>query len=264
MDDGVTMGPKKSNVGKYIAVGCLGVVFIVLIALVIGGVFVANNWKTWAADTTTTIAAEVIKDSQLSGEDKRALIGRVEMIGEEFKNETISWEEMQTVFEALVESPILTVAVVNELHSDYFEISELSDEEKARAERINDRLTRGLYEERIQLNELQPVLAPISKEGSGNIEVTTSEDGTTTGLNLNLKPPNEVTADELRAFMTNAESLLEQKAIPDEPFDIDIIEEFDKAIEAAIGRRIVPDESFGDAPAPSEEAPEPAGTGAGG
>ena len=66
--------------------------------------------------------------------------------------------------------------------------------------------------------------------------------------------------DELRAYMTNARELLEFKAVPDEPFEIDIIEEFDKVIEEAIGRRIVP------APLPpaDEQTPAPVSTDDGG
>lgn len=231
---------KKSGAGKYIAVGCLSVVIVVLIGLAAGGLYVASNWKTWAADGTTAIMTGVIRDTELSADDKRALIARVDLIGEEFKNEAISWEELEGVIQTLVESPILTVAILDGLHMAYFDLSTLTDEEKQQAERITDRLARGLYEERIQMEELEPVLDPISESGAASITITRNGEGTTTGMQLNLKNPEDVTEDELRAFMAAAESLLEQKAIEDEPFDVDVVEEFDKAVEAALGRRIAP------------------------
>ena len=242
MNDELDIQERKPGAGKYIAVGCLAVLIVGLIALVIGGVYVANNWKTWASDVTTELMANGIRDTELSLEDQRALIARVELVGEEFKAGALTLEEMQLSGRTLLESPLLTVGVVEGMAKAYIEPSELTDEEKTKAKRLTDRLGRGIYDKRITYEELDGALKPLSKAGK-TIRITSDSEGRTTSVQIDMKPPEQVTADELRQFMANAESLLEQKAIPDEPFEIDVVDEFDKAIEAAVGRRIVPDEA---------------------
>ncbi len=241
MDDGMPMDERKSGgAGKYIAIGCLSVVFIAIVGMVITGVWVANNWKTWASDATTTIMANGIRDTELPLEDQRALIARVELVGEEFKSGALTLDEVQLIGETLLESPLLTLGVVEGMSKVYIEPSALTEEEKATAKRLTDRLGRGMYDKRIAPEELEGVLKPLSNEEQ-TVQIRRNDEGRVVSFQLDLKPPEQVTADELRAFMAEAESLLEQKAIPDEPFEVDIIEEFDRAIEAAVGRRIVPE-----------------------
>ncbi|MEO1535507.1 MAG: hypothetical protein AAFS11_08100 [Planctomycetota bacterium] len=262
MDDGIPVEQKSGGAGKYIAVGCLAMVFVVLIALVIGGVFVANNWKSWAAPAITEIMANGIRDTDLTNEQKRELIARVEAMAGEFEAGTLTFEDLQKIGEALETSPLIAVGIVEAMNAVYIRPSDLPDEEKTEAVRLNQRLARGIFEDRITPEELEPVLQPLSS-GDG-VQITSSDgsDGSTASFRINdLKDPEQITVEELREYMGNARSLLEMKAIADEPFEIDVIEEFDKVIEAAIGRRIVPAE-IGDESA--EETPEPASTGTGG
>ena len=238
--DDLGFEPRKGGTGRYILIGCLTFVIIGLVGLGVGGWFVASNWKTWAADATTSLMATGIRDTQLTNEQKRELIARIEGMGEEFKADRLTLEDLQKIGQTLQESPVLPVAVVQGMNAAYIGPSGLSDEDKQRAYRINDRIARGVFEERIELEELEPVLEPLSKEGDANVRITTNDEGATTGFRMDLKQPEQVTTEELLEYMANAESLLEQKGIPDEPFEVDVIEEFDRVIEDALGRRITP------------------------
>lgn len=244
MDDGMPMEPRKSGgAGKYIAVGCLSVVFLGLLGLLFGGMYVANNWKSWAAPAVTEIMANGIRDTDLTSEQKRELIARVEAMGTEFEAGTLTFEDLTKIGETLETSPLIAVGVVEALNAVYIKPSDLTDDEKAEAMLLNQRLARGMFEDRITPEELEPVLAPLSDVGSVDVTRTTSDESFAPSFEIkNLKDPEQITADELRAYMAEARSLLEMKAIPDEPFEIDIIEEIDKVIEEAIGRRIVPAE----------------------
>jgi hypothetical protein len=244
MDDGIPMEPKKSGgAGKYIAVGCLSMVFLVLIGLLVGGMYVANNWKSWAAPAVTEIMANGIRDTDLTNDQKRELIARVETMGSEFEAGTLTFEDLTKIGEALETSPLIAVGIVEAMNAVYIKPSDLTDVEKTDAIRLNQRLARGIFEDRITPEELEPILAPLSESGNVRVSRTESDEGMAASFRINdLKDPEQITAEELRAYMVEARSLLEMKAIPDEPFEVDIIEEFDKVIESAIGRRIVPAE----------------------
>lgn len=259
MDDGMPMDQKKAGgAGKYIAVGCLAVLILGLVGLGIGGVYVANNWKSWAAPQITKIMAAGIRDTDLTNEQKRELIARVEVMAQEFESGLLTFEDLSKIGETLETSPLLAVGIVEAMNMAYIRRSDLTDEEKADAVRLNQRLARGIFEDRITAKELEPVLKPLSNAGSVEVTSTPSDEATTGTFRIdNLKDPEQITADELRAYMANARSLLEQKAIPDEPFTVDIIEEFDKAIESAIGRRIVPEpRTEAEDETPASESPD--------
>ncbi|MEL6798048.1 MAG: hypothetical protein AAFO89_14660, partial [Planctomycetota bacterium] len=186
----------------------------------------------------------------------------VDAMGDEFEAGTLTIEDLTKIGETLETSPLIPIGIVEAMNAVYIKPSDLTDDEKTEAMRLNQRLARGMFEERITPEELEPVLAPISTGGGAKVTSRESGEGTVGTFRINdLKDPEQITADELRKYMANARSLLEMKAIVDEPFEVDVIEEFDKAIEAAIGRRIVPT-AIGDES--TEETPEPASTGAGG
>lgn len=241
MSDSTDFRPRGTGrTKKILLVGCLSLLILAILLVAVGAVVIRANWRDWTATGISSIMADGIRDTPLSNEDKAALIARVDLITEEFRNEALSLEDLERIGQAFVESPILPVAVVEGVQSAYIRPSALTDEEKASARRLNERLARGLFEKRITPEELEPVLRPLSPDDGPVVRVDESG-GFSSGVRLRIKPPEQVTADELRAFMANAESLLTQKAIPDEPFEIDFVEEFDRAVEAAIGRRIAPE-----------------------
>lgn len=267
MNDEFQIDPDKSKAGKYIAVGCLSIVIFVVLGGVLGYFAIRSNWpaieaklKAMASDGVTEIMANGIRDTDLTDEDKAALIARIELMGEEFKAERLTFDDIEAIGKVLAESPVLPVGMVAGMNKAYIDSSDLTDDEKSAARRLNDRLARGLYDRRIKPEELQPVLDPISEPGKKSMQIERDSDGNPTGLDINLRPPEMVSADDLRAYMAQAESLLEQKAIADEPFEIDLIEEFDKAVESAIGRRLVPDEEAGENQNATDSATE-AGSG---
>ncbi|MEL6497254.1 MAG: hypothetical protein AAF937_08330 [Planctomycetota bacterium] len=269
MADEIIPAKRNGGPGKIIAVGCLTVVFIVIILGVIGGVAISTNWpaieaklREWGSSGVTEIMANGIRDTDLTNEQKRELIARVDAMGDEFKAGTLTIDDLKKIGETLETSPLIPIGIVEAMNAVYIKPSDLTDEEKAEAMRLNQRLARGMFEERITPEELEPVLEPISTGGGASVTSRESGDGEIGTFRINdLKDPEKITADELRQYMANARSLLEQKAIADEPFEIDVVEEFDKVIEEAIGRRIVPAQVSDES---GEEAPEPASTGAGG
>ncbi|MEL6797765.1 MAG: hypothetical protein AAFO89_13210, partial [Planctomycetota bacterium] len=81
MSDDILTVKRKAGPGKIIAVGCLTIVFIVIIGGVIGGVAIYSNWpaieqrlKAMASSGVTEIMANGIRDTELTNEQKRELI----------------------------------------------------------------------------------------------------------------------------------------------------------------------------------------------
>lgn len=237
MNDTLDLEKRPASPLKYLLIGCVGVLVVALVLSVIGGLYVANNWRGWASTAVTAAMTEGINDSELTNEDKAALIARVQTVGDEFEAERLTLEDMQAIGEKLLASPIIPVAAVDGIQRTYIAPSGLTDDEKARARRLNQRLAKGLFDKRITGEDINEVIQPLAKEDNGSaVRITTNGEGTITNFQLSIKDPAQTTDEDLRAFMANAESLLEQKAIADEPFEVDFVAEFDRAIEQAIGR----------------------------
>ncbi|MEO1584684.1 MAG: hypothetical protein AAFR96_08950 [Planctomycetota bacterium] len=241
----------KSGRGKFIAVGCLSVVLVVLFSLAVGTAVVISNWpaiearlKAFASGEVTELMANGIRDTDLTPEQKEQLVARIEVMGDEFEEGTLTLDDLTKIGEMLETSPLLAVGIVSAMNKVYIEPSELTREEQSAAMRLNDRLARGIFEKRIDPSELEPVLEPLSNPDGVQVSSSSGSEGRVGSFRINdLKDPDTITAGELRQYMANAASLLEQKSIADEPFEIDVVEEFDKLIESAIGRRIVPADS---------------------
>ena len=55
-----------------------------------------------------------------------------------------------------------------------------------------------------------------------------------------MRTPQQVTSEDLLKVIENAEKLAEEKALPPEPLNVDIVQEFDRIVEETLGRKIVP------------------------
>lgn len=245
----MSMGILRSNkAGQLqregnILVGCLVVLGVVLLAAVIGGVWVYNNWRTFAADAGSEAIVAVIEDSQLAQDQKDAIIARVDTLAEDFKTGLIDFEDLANVAVELAESPLLPLGAVTLAQHKYVQPSNLTDEEKAAAELALGRYARGIFEETIDMDDINKVLAPISDQDfEGNLE---------------LKKPENVTEDELREFIALAKASADEAQIPEEAFELDIAAEVNKAIDQALGIAPQITEAAPGDDAPTEE-PEPA------
>ncbi len=67
-------------------------------------------------------------------------------------------------------------------------------------------------------------------------------------LNLELKMPEDVTPEELQAFLANCKSQADDAGVAPERYEIDMAAEFSAAIDRALGRApALPDPDAGDA-----------------
>ena len=101
----------------------------------------------------------------------------------------------------------------------YINPSDLSDEEKADALLTLQRFARGVFEKSIPQKALDEITAPIKVGPVGQQELKET-----------------ITTDELKALIEAARARADEAGVPNEPFEVNIADEIDKAIDAALGK----------------------------
>lgn len=212
--------PPKSNTLRNVFLGC-GCLMVLMFVSVVGVVwYIAANAKGIAADVAGSFMVQAIKDSKLPQDQKDRLTNRITQLKDDVKSDKITLEQLGKIAESLGKSPLIPAGTVYFIDEQYLKKSGLDDEEKERGKRSVQRVTRGMISKRISEAELQTVLAAISEPDPSHAGKTKLKD--------------KVTDEELREFIDRAEALADEKDIEDEPFEINIADEFDKAIDEAL------------------------------
>ncbi len=206
--------PSSSGCGK----GCLIVTLICLAILVIGGTYLALNYRSLAARGAAYLVKKTIEASELPADQKQALISRVDRLRDDFLAGKVSDEQLKRILEEIVEGPLLPVGVVLFIEQQHVAPSGLSDQEKQDARLTLQRLARGVIEKKIPYANLDPLFAAISTtDGKGHRELK-----------------KKLTDTELRDFLTLARHEIEAAKVSEEPLKIDLAKELDEAIDRAM------------------------------
>ena len=202
-------------------IGCGAVAVLMVIGVAVGVWYVANNIRTIASNIAETVVIESVKDSKLPQDQKDRIVARVSQVKEDFQAGKISDEQVEQVFKNLAASPLLPLGAVEFYEEHYIKPSELSEEEKTAAIRTLERFARGVYEEKIPRDDIDKVTAPISeKNAQGEQELK-----------------DDPTADELRSMLKLAKERADKANVPDEPFEVNVADELDRAIDAGLAGR---------------------------
>ncbi|MBC8873180.1 MAG: hypothetical protein H8E44_27415 [Planctomycetes bacterium] len=213
--------PKRTGGGWLPAclLGCL--VMCLLGAGLCAGVgwYVAKNAKQIASNMAREMIVGVVSESELDEEEKQAIIAQVDRVVDKYQSGEISTEDLGRIMEELAESPLVGTIMIYSIEAKYVTPSGLSDEEKKQARLTLQRVLRGVYDETITLEELEPLLDPMTIQ---------TRDG-----NRQLK--DTVTDQELRDFLAGCKQKADEAEVPDEPFEVKISEEFRRAVDSALG-----------------------------
>ncbi len=213
-----TLVPRTSRRGGVLK-GCLIVVGILLLLAAAAGIYVALHWKSWAADAARAAVRSAVQTSQLTEEQKQRVVTRIDGLAGDFESGKVSAQQVASVFEEIVQGPLLPLAMVYAAKEKYIKPSALTADEKAAGARSLERVARGVYEKKLPNSALQDLTAPIS---------TTDVHGKQT-----LK--ETLTTEELKAFLAAAKKKADDAGMPDEDFTVDIATEIEKAIDKATG-----------------------------
>lgn len=204
------------------ATGCLIAVIVVVLIIVGGGIYVAKNFKSWAAAGITAAMSIMIEESDLPDVEKSEIVEILNQVKEEYLAGDISLEELGQILEAMADCPAIAMGIVVQFEASYVESSNLSDGEKNDAKLALNRFAQGLTSGVIGWEEIEGIIAPISE--------TDAEDDQT------LKEPGRVTDDEIREVLAAVKLAADHAGIPGQLLEIDISESFRKTIEQALAR----------------------------
>jgi len=230
-------------------VGCLVVLAIVVVLIVGGVVYVAVQWKAWAADWGSQAAISLIDESDLSDDEKSQVRAQIQGLAADFKSGAVTSNQMLEIVKLLVDGPLVPASILYEAQKEYLRGSALTDEEKAAGEVAMARLAAGVYEHSIDGDAIEGVFAPISttaRTGRG-VHIDHKK------IRLHLKAPEDCTDEELRAVISNAAAAADAAGVPQTPPAIDVSDEIQKAIDRATAGDPAPE---GPGPAPQEPAPQ--------
>jgi hypothetical protein len=207
-----------------LASGCLIAILVIAIIFVGGGIYIAKNYRVWAAKAITFAMTAAISKSDLPMEEKAEISDILALVKENYIAGDIALQELGTIFEAMANCPALAVGMVMQFEASYVIPAALRDDEKADARLYLNRFAQGLNNDTIGWGQLDEVTAPI-------LLVNGEQD-------RDLKPPNQCSPDEIRQVLANVKAAADQQNIPMYYVDIDISDEFLKTIEGALGREL--------------------------
>ena len=222
---------------KFLLVGCLSIVIAAIMIVGIGGALVWKNWRPWVANIATVTLENGLDEFHLPQQEHDAMLARGKALIEEFRQKQISLEELKAIGESMNDSDLMPMLIVKAMQGAYIAPSQLSDEDKARGELVFGRLARGFVDGKLKDEDFKPVLRPISKNNTVNITIKEG-DASTDNNDFSLKNPSNVTSAELLRMIAAAEQLAQDKDLPPEPLDVDIVAEFDRIVEETLGRKL--------------------------
>ncbi|MCA9539433.1 MAG: hypothetical protein KC620_11130 [Myxococcales bacterium] len=212
--------PQKASGGGCLK-GCAIATVILLVIGAVGAFVIYQNVGTWALDLASTGIDKALSESDLPDDQQTRIRARVAKLQTDYEEGRITSEQLVETTRELAESPLVPAAGVYFFQQKVVQPSGLAPEEKQMAERSLQRFARGVYERTIPSDKVEDVLLPVSRrKADGNLELKENP-----------------TDDEVRESVRRAHMHAEAAQVPDEPFQIDFADEFDRAVERGLSQK---------------------------
>jgi hypothetical protein len=196
-------------------IGCLIVLAIVIVIAIVLGIWVARNFRGWAADVGSQAINQQIDSSELPAQEKIEVKEQVNRVSKAFGDGRISMQQAGEIIQKLTESPLMPALVVAAVDKQYFDRSGLSNDEKAEGRITLKRFARGVIDKKINDKAVDAVMAHVAdREGEGNWK---------------LRP--KVSDADLRAALAEAKSKANEAGVAEKPEEIDPSEELKKIVD---------------------------------
>lgn len=217
-------------------VGCGVVLVVVIVLLVVGGIFVAMNYKGWISNYSTNVVDTALTAAQVDPTEHAEIMVHVESLMTRFEDGEIGFDELGKIAEELMQSPVVPAAMVMAIDSLYISGSELEDAEKMQARTDLARYAQGLFDESISPNTVDDVLEPVITHNPDNDDIRLNLQIDKNGTSVTaLKSADDVTTEELRTLIANAKAQADEVGVTETPQPIDLSDELAKAIGIALG-----------------------------
>jgi hypothetical protein len=196
-------------------IGCLVMVVVAMVLFAVVAFWVSRNWRGWTSEAGSQVVMQMVNESDLPPQEKDEIEVQVDRVADAIRDGDMSLEQMGEIFEKLTQSPVMTTIIVSTADAKYINKSGLTDDEKAQARATVHRFVRGAMDRKIDEASVEEALEHIGDR---------QPDG---GWRLK----DQVTDEELLAFLAIAESKADEANIPDEPEVFDPSDEVKQVID---------------------------------
>lgn len=184
----------------------------------IGSWFMFSDQYPLAEKGITQQLIPWVETSQLAEADKRSIVQQLTALLPKLQNREIDRQQLTRLHFCLQDNPVLLWGGVQSILAQARK-SDLSDTEKQAVERISQRLLWLATNRQLSRRDLEFTLQNASK---------VREDGASIEVN------SDLTADQIRQYMTRAERLLDRFDVPNEPYDKTPAEAFAILVDKAL------------------------------
>lgn len=216
-------GCAKLTIGCGVLCAVGAVVALVVVA------WIAANARKFGADLATAGMKEALKELKLPADQQQRIFDRIDDVGERFKEKEITLEEVARIFENIGKGPLIPAGMVLVVERAYLDESGLDEEEKTAARVTIQRFTHGAVRKMIPQTKVDEVLDTITETKNNKGE---------------RKFRHPISDEELRNFLDQAMQAADEANVPEDVPKINFADEFDKAIDQALGEA-APDEAAG-------------------
>jgi hypothetical protein len=230
--------PKKRSALSTCLTGCL-IVFVVI--LILGAIAIWWIWRNAGELGAAAISRSkvLVAASDLSAEEKAGIDVQIDRLAEATRTGKLSIPQLMKFLEINMR-PLTTLVAASSIADAHIAASGMPNEEKDEARLTIQRFIHGALENKIGDASQQTTLAPLSEQ---------RPDGTI-GIRNNL------TDDELKAFLKSAKEQADAAGIPTEVEAVDPSDEFKRLVDKTLGEGAA--EAAAGENAPVEDAAEPA------
>jgi hypothetical protein len=215
----------------------LGLLLIVLGFFTLGGIlcvagvwYVASNFDRWLVGLGREAIVAVIDESEIPAEEKSEVITQVDRVVTAYKERKIGLADLENAMTRLEEAPALKVLSLYGLDELYFTSADLTDAEIAAGRRAYQRVLRGVYEGKLNEDDVYAAFPDDADFGEGANEFNAPAAGEQVRLVAD-RPNKEQEGDDLREALVKLKVLADNARIPDEPFQLDIGDEVKKLVD---------------------------------
>lgn len=204
------------------ALGCLGVGVVLLVVVAIVVYWLVNNWRDVLANVGAEALRHTINATELPEAEKQEIGVQIDRVAAAMREGRINQQQMEAIFQRILQSPVLPLIAASAIESKYIARSGLNEQEKAEARQTLRRYLRGAIDHKINDQQINAALAHVAdrqKDGSWRLR-------------------NQVSDEDLRAFLKEASEQADGAGIPAEPEDVDPSEEFKRIIDEAMGEPV--------------------------
>ena len=214
--------PQRSMLGPCL-IGC-GVVSL-LVLLACGGTvwWVSVNAKRIATDLIAGVLKESIKQSQMREEDKQAVVAQIDRVADGFKQGKINEQELGKIMEGMAKSPLMMVLIVYGVTYDYINRPGQDADVKVEAERTLQRTARDTAQGTIKEEDLKKPFSSIAEDPNQQVQPGQPP-----------QPKQQLTDEDLKKFLEDLKTLADEKAIPDEPYELNVGKEIKRIVDEAV------------------------------